>query len=48
MEHKKDKYEKKVKNGKSNPKFVDLLDEDKSIAGQKFVCVCLLCHPKKF
>ena len=41
MEHKKgDVYEKKtMSGGKSNPKYVDLLDEDKSIAGQKFVCV---------
>ena len=36
---KKTKFEKKVENGKSNPKYVDLLEEDKSIAGQKFVCV---------
>lgn len=46
MEHKKDKYEKKVKNGKPNPKFVDLLDEDKSIAGQKFVCVSFVSPEK--
>lgn len=46
MEHKKDKYEKKVKNGKPNPKFVDLLDEDKSIAGQKFACVSFVSPEK--
>ena len=32
-------FEKKIKNGKQNPKYVDLLEEDKPIAGQKFVCV---------
>jgi len=32
-------FERKIENGKQNPKYVDLLDEDKSIAGQKFVCV---------
>ena len=36
---KKTKFEKKVENGKSNPKYVDLLEEDKPIAGQKFACV---------
>jgi hypothetical protein len=25
--------------GKPNPKYVDLLEEDKPIAGQKFVCL---------
>ncbi len=33
-------YEKKMnKDGTSNPKYVDLLEEDKPISGQKFVCV---------
>ena len=33
-------YEKKMnKDGSSNPKYVDLLEEDKPISGQKFVCV---------
>ena len=33
-------YERKtLSNGKPNPKYVDLLEEDKAIAGQKFVCV---------
>jgi hypothetical protein len=32
-------FEKKTVNGKVNPKYVDLLEEDKPIAGQKFVCV---------
>jgi hypothetical protein len=45
MEHSKDKhskkngFERKQLNGKKNPKYVDLLEEDKPIAGQKFVCV---------
>ena len=29
----------KLANGKPNPKYVDLLTEDKAIAGQKFACV---------
>jgi len=34
------KFERKLtKNGKTNPKYVDLLEEDKAIAGQKFACV---------
>jgi hypothetical protein len=32
-------FEKKTVNGNVNPKYVDLLEEDKPIAGQKFVCV---------
>ena len=36
---KKSVYENKTVNGKENPKYVDLLEEDKPIAGQKFVCV---------
>jgi hypothetical protein len=33
-------YERKtLSNGKPNPRYVDLLEEDKAIAGQKFVCV---------
>jgi hypothetical protein len=31
---------------KTNPKYVDLLEEDKPIAGQKFVCVSF-CSPEK-
>jgi len=35
-----DNFEKKKRDdGSDNPKYIDLLDEDKPIAGQKFVCV---------
>jgi hypothetical protein len=37
--NKKPSFERKQVNGKTNPKYVDLLEEDKPIAGQKFVCV---------
>ena len=52
MDRSKDKYakksgfERKQVNGKNNPKYVDLLEEDKNIAGQKFVCVSF-CSPEK-
>lgn len=36
---KKSGFERKQNNGKPNPKYVDLLEEDKPLAGQKFVCV---------
>ena len=39
-------FERKTIGGKINPKYVDLLDEDKTIAGQKFVCVSF-CSPEK-
>jgi hypothetical protein len=45
MSHSKEKsskktgFERKMNNGKQNPKYVDLLEEDKPIAGQKFACV---------
>jgi hypothetical protein len=32
-------FERKMINGKNNPKYVDLLEEDKPVAGQKFACV---------
>ena len=32
--------------GTVNPKYVDVLDEDKSIAGQKYVCVSFLSPEK--
>lgn len=52
MNHSKEKnskksgFEKKQINGKVNPKYVDLLEEDKPIAGQKFTCVSF-CSPDK-
>jgi hypothetical protein len=52
MKHSKEKnskksgFERKDVNGKVNPKYVDLLEEDKPIAGQKFVCVSF-CSPDK-
>jgi len=45
MSHSKEKsskktgFERKMNNGKQNSKYVDLLEEDKPIAGQKFACV---------
>jgi hypothetical protein len=43
---KKSGFERKQLNGKENPKYVDLLEEDKPIAGQKFVCMSF-CSPEK-
>lgn len=42
---KKQSFERKEINGKPNPKYVDLLEEDKPISGQKFVCVSF-CSPE--
>jgi vacuolar-type H+-ATPase subunit I/STV1 len=39
-------FERKEINGKANSKYVDLLEEDKPISGQKFVCVSF-CSPEK-
>ena len=39
-------FEKKQLNNKENPNYVDLLEEDKPIAGQKFVCLSF-CSPEK-
>jgi hypothetical protein len=40
-------YEKKTtKKGKVNSKYVDLLEEDKPIAGQKFVCISFVSPEK--
>jgi hypothetical protein len=39
-------FERRQVNGKENPKYVDLLEEDKPIAGQKFVCMSF-CSPEK-
>lgn len=43
---KKGGFERKQYNGKENPKYVDLLEEDKPIANQKFVCMSF-CSPEK-
>jgi hypothetical protein len=40
-------FEKKVlENGKTNPKYIDLCDEDPPIAGQKFVCMSFVSPEK--
>jgi hypothetical protein len=38
-------FEKKQNNEKKNPKYIDLLEEDKPIAGQKYACVSF-CSPE--
>jgi len=43
---KKGGFERKQQNGRVNPKYVDLLEEDKPIANQKFVCMSF-CSPEK-
>ena len=43
---KKGGFERKVVDGKPNSKYVDLLEEDKAIAGQKFVCVSFVSPEK--
>ena len=37
---------KTLSDGSSNPKYVDVLDEDKPLAGQKFSCISFLSHFK--
>ena len=40
-------FEKKtLENGKANPKYIDLCDEDPPIAGQKFVCMSFVSPEK--
>jgi len=40
-------YERKTDpTGKANPKYVDLLEEDKPISGQKFVCISFVSPDK--
>jgi hypothetical protein len=39
-------FERKLVNGAPNPKYIDVLDEDKPIAGQKFTCVSFLSPEK--
>ena len=43
---KKKGFERKMKDDKPNPKYVDILEEDKPIAGQKFTCVSF-CSPEQ-
>ena len=43
---KKSSFERKLKNGRKNSKYIDLLDEDKPIANQKFVCMSF-CSPEQ-
>ena len=38
--------QKKLPNGETNPKYVDLCDEDPSIAGQKFTCLSFVSPEK--
>lgn len=37
---------KNMSNGKPNPKYVDLLDEDPSVAGQKYCCISFVSPDK--
>jgi hypothetical protein len=37
---------KNLENGKPNPKYIDLLDEDQPLAGQKFVCMSFVSPEK--
>jgi hypothetical protein len=39
-------FERKLVDGKSNPKYVDILEVDKPIAGQEFACFSF-CSPEK-
>jgi len=40
-------FERRVgKNGKKNPKYVDVLDEDDTLAGQKFACMSFISPEK--
>jgi len=43
---KKTGFERKMNNGNPNHKYVDLLEEDKPIAGQKFVCMSFVSPEK--
>ena len=37
---------KNLENGKPNPKYIDLCDEDTPIAGQKFACMSFISPEK--
>lgn len=43
----KDMEYKKTADGKDNPKYVDVLDEDSAISGQKFVCLSFISPEKE-
>ena len=43
---KKNSFERKMENNKINPKYVDILEEDKPISNQKFVCVSFVSPEK--
>jgi hypothetical protein len=43
---KKGGFERKEQNGKENPKYVDILETDKPIAGQNFVCMSFISPEK--
>jgi len=46
-ENQKLSFERKLNSdGSVNPKYVDLLEEDKPIAGQKFVCISFVSPEK--
>lgn len=40
-------FEPKMKNGKENPNYVDLLEEDKPIAQQKYACISFISPEKE-
>jgi hypothetical protein len=48
MNHSKENssFERKTINNNKNPKYVDLLEEDKPLAGQKFVCISFVSPEK--
>ena len=42
------KYEhQKNSQGMINPKYIDLLDEDKPVSGQRFACISFISPEKK-
>ena len=45
-QHAKKGFERKQINGKENPKYVDILDVDKPIAGQNFLCASFISPEK--
>ena len=39
-------FERKIVDGKENPKYIDLCDEDQPVAGQKFACLSFVSPEK--